>query len=152
MVGLHPYEYVSFNSLVGGTGGAQGRFELDYWGISLAEATRRLEDHLEDSHDLPRPGQPFKVYVCGNVWSAAEYFPSWLTAVERREDADFQIAISQHYCPHVPGSRRLLGVMRNGAALSFVEDLRPSRPAQPDRFDQAKNKKPLAPTRKSGSS
>jgi hypothetical protein len=33
--GLHPYEYVYYNSLVGGTGGAYGGFEMDYWGTSF---------------------------------------------------------------------------------------------------------------------
>jgi hypothetical protein len=32
---LHPYEYVHYNSLVGGTRGAYGRFEMDYWGTSF---------------------------------------------------------------------------------------------------------------------
>jgi hypothetical protein len=36
-MGLHPYEYVYYNSLVGGTPGAYGRFEMDYWGTSSKE-------------------------------------------------------------------------------------------------------------------
>ena len=35
--GLHPYEYVYYNSLVGWTPGAYGRFEMDYWGTSSKE-------------------------------------------------------------------------------------------------------------------
>ena len=34
---LHPYEYVYYNSLVGGTRGAYQRFEMDYWGTSSKE-------------------------------------------------------------------------------------------------------------------
>lgn len=37
-VRLHPYEYVYYNSLIGGVDGAVRRFETDYWGISFKEA------------------------------------------------------------------------------------------------------------------
>ena len=36
-VNLYPYEYVYYNSLVGGLAGAHDRYELDYWRISLRE-------------------------------------------------------------------------------------------------------------------
>ena len=36
-VRLYPYEYVYYNSLVGGLAGARDRYELDYWRISLRE-------------------------------------------------------------------------------------------------------------------
>jgi hypothetical protein len=37
---LHPYQTTYFNALVGGGAGAGGRFELDYWGNSMREAGR----------------------------------------------------------------------------------------------------------------
>ncbi len=39
IVQLHPYEYVYYNAIVGGTGGAYQRYEMDYWCTSLREAT-----------------------------------------------------------------------------------------------------------------
>lgn len=39
---LFPYEYVYYNSLVGGPAGASGRYEMDYWRISLREAALEL--------------------------------------------------------------------------------------------------------------
>jgi hypothetical protein len=41
-VRLHPYEYVYYNILVGGTGGAFEGYEMDYWGTSLDEIGRHL--------------------------------------------------------------------------------------------------------------
>jgi hypothetical protein len=41
-VQLHPYEYVYYNSFVGGTRGAFRNFEMDYWDTSFAEAARYL--------------------------------------------------------------------------------------------------------------
>ena len=35
---LHPYEYVYYNVLVNGTGGAFRFYEMDYWGTSFTEA------------------------------------------------------------------------------------------------------------------
>jgi 4-amino-4-deoxy-L-arabinose transferase-like glycosyltransferase len=129
---LHTEQYIYFNALVDGVAGAEGRYELDYWGTSLAEATHRLVRDLEGRGEAPRAGQaPFKVYVCGNVWSAAAFFPRWLTAVERIDAADFQIAIAQFACASPAGSRRLLGVERAGALLSFVDDLRPGPAIRP---------------------
>jgi len=34
---LHPYEYIYYNSLAGGTRGARGQFEMDYWATSYGE-------------------------------------------------------------------------------------------------------------------
>lgn len=124
VIALHPNQYVYFNQLVGGPRGAQGRYELDYWGTSLAEATRRLVQKLEREHDLPKPGTTWKAHVCGNTYSASEYFPDWIEPVERREDADFHIGIATYYCLHQRGSRPVIEVERAGAVLSFVDDQR----------------------------
>jgi hypothetical protein len=52
MVTLHPYEYIYFNSLVGGLKGAYGRYETDYWGASFKEATDWIvANRLSLSHD-----------------------------------------------------------------------------------------------------
>jgi hypothetical protein len=41
-VQLHPYEYVYYNSSVGGTRGAFRNFEMDYWDTSFTEAAQYL--------------------------------------------------------------------------------------------------------------
>jgi len=43
-VRLYPYEYVYYNSLVGGPAGAIGRYETDYWRISLREMAIELNE------------------------------------------------------------------------------------------------------------
>lgn len=126
LVRLHGNQYLFFNRLVGGVRGAQGRYELDYWGTSLREATERLVAELERRGERPAPGKAFKAYVCGNVYSASEYFPSWIEPVDRRQDADFHIAIASYYCEDRPGRRNIIEATRAGATLSIVEDLRPS--------------------------
>jgi hypothetical protein len=41
-VRLHPYQYIYYNSLVGGTQGAFRNYELDYWGTSYDEAAKYI--------------------------------------------------------------------------------------------------------------
>lgn len=41
---LYPYEYVYYNSLVGGPAGARNRYELDYWRTSMREAAVKLNE------------------------------------------------------------------------------------------------------------
>ncbi len=129
MVQLHPHQYVYFNSLTGGPAGAEGRYEVEYWGTSLRETTLRLADILERAEGVPE--QPHKVWVCADQATAATYFPAWMVAVKRRSEADFQIAVNQFYCPSPPGSRRLVETRRLGALLSFAEDLRQAEKSDP---------------------
>jgi len=44
-VSLHPYQYVYYNQLVGGVGGAFRRYETDYWVTSYKEAAEYLNAH-----------------------------------------------------------------------------------------------------------
>jgi hypothetical protein len=50
MVRHHPHQNVYFNSLTGGIAGAEGRFELDYWGLSY----RRGLEHILRNDDGER--------------------------------------------------------------------------------------------------
>jgi hypothetical protein len=45
IVRLHPYEYIYYNALVGGTRGARGNYELDYWATSYREAALSLNEN-----------------------------------------------------------------------------------------------------------
>jgi hypothetical protein len=123
---LFPNEYVYYNSWAGGLKGAHQRYELDYWGMSLQEATERFVQTLESTSTQPLPNDPpYYVYVCGNVWSAALYFPSWLKPVPRIEEADYVIAIEDFFCKSPAGSQRVLDVTRDDTVLSYVDSIRP---------------------------
>jgi hypothetical protein len=45
MLRYHPFQNVFFNSFVGGPAGAQGKFELDYWGLSYRKGLEFLVKH-----------------------------------------------------------------------------------------------------------
>jgi hypothetical protein len=42
MFKYHPYEHLYFNVLAGGIRGAEGRFDLDYWGLSYRQALEHI--------------------------------------------------------------------------------------------------------------
>ena len=46
IVRLHPYQYVYYSSLVGGSRGAVRQYELDYWATSYAKAMKFLNEVL----------------------------------------------------------------------------------------------------------
>lgn len=64
IVSLHPYEYAYYNSFIGGVNGAFDQFEVDYWCLSLKEATKFVNQVAE-------PGEI--VRVLGPVQSVAPY-------------------------------------------------------------------------------
>lgn len=74
IIWLHPYEYTYFNSLVGGTSGAYGDFDLDYWCTSLKEAAEAVN---QVTH------QDATVQIFGAVQNAAPYLRPDLRLLDR---------------------------------------------------------------------
>ncbi len=60
-VRLHPYQVVFFNRLAGGVAGARANFELDYWGVALAETAAWIDRNLPTGSRiwLTIPGEHF---------------------------------------------------------------------------------------------
>src|SRR5262249_19544919 len=65
MAKLHPYESTSFTRTAGGTRGAGGRYMLDYWGLSLKQASEALLAKLDAGELAPLGDPPWKMAVCG---------------------------------------------------------------------------------------
>lgn len=47
MVALHPYEYLYFNKAFGGLKSAYGRYETDYWALSMREGMEWINNHAD---------------------------------------------------------------------------------------------------------
>jgi Dolichyl-phosphate-mannose-protein mannosyltransferase len=125
LVRLHPYEYLFYNSLVGGLHGAARRYETDYWVNIMPAAVRNLETYLDqiDTHDPLRP-QHFTVGVCGERVSfeneadrRLQWTPDW-------DHADFFIAPTQMNCDQVLRGRIVNLIERVGVPIGVVKDLR----------------------------
>jgi len=98
---LHPYEYIYYNSFAGGVVGAQGRYELDYWGTSMRAMAQYANANLPqgvsvvvwgppapfwryarpdlkvyDSRDDSRPASDFYAVILRRARMELEYYPS----------------------------------------------------------------------------
>lgn len=122
-VRLHPYEYVYFNSFVGGLRGAAGRFETDYRGGSYKESVEWLRDRL------PSEGPPAKVFATGTAFQSGYFFDRRMVWAGL-DDADYLITNTRddRHLPETP--RQLLySVDREGVTLGRVYRLHPPDPA-----------------------
>jgi hypothetical protein len=122
MVRLHPFQYTYFNSITGGVAGARPRFMLDYWGLSLTQASRRLRAYIAERHDAP-PGGTWTVAVCGphppvNVALGPRYTTTW-----NPKGADFAMTLGEFYCATLDAPL-LFEIVREGVVYASVYDIR----------------------------
>lgn len=122
MVRLHPYEYTDFNHLVGGVKGARPFFMLDYWGLSLKQASQQFLTYLANHNDKPPNGQ-WKVAVCGphppvSVALGPKFDISW-----DPKGADFAMTLGEFYCAKLDAPL-LFEIVRDGVVYARVYDIR----------------------------
>lgn len=100
MAALHPLEYVAFNSFAGGTAGAFGRFDLDYWSAAATEAVRRLHTKLIRDIGSNQTQRPLGILICIG-WREHMVQPmlpkSW-TAEPNSGMADYTIQTERWQC------------------------------------------------------
>ncbi len=121
-VRLHPYEYVGYNQLVGGTAGANGRFEGDYWSATLREAALGLRQSVEmEAHP---PAKPYLVAVCAEPAQIEPYLGPRLKATEDWDDADFMLTARNVGCDDVVPGMTYRTISRAGVPLAMVVDMR----------------------------
>jgi hypothetical protein len=120
LVQLHPYQYVYYNGLVGGPGGAFRKFELDYWALSYREATEFLNE------DAPYGAS---VVVWGPDQVVQRYARDDLHILEFKEDGpeeqapDYAILSSRWNNDQLlfPGAATIFRAGRDGAVLAVVK-------------------------------
>jgi hypothetical protein len=100
LVELHPLEYVAMNALAGGTRGAYGRFELDYWAVAATVAVRRLEERLDYDSSGRFAENPPSILIC-IPWREAVVQPllerPWRIETDPQK-AEFIIATERSRC------------------------------------------------------
>jgi hypothetical protein len=122
MARLHPYEYTHFNRIAGGAAGARPRFMLDYWGLSLTQASRQLRARIADRGEQP-PRGTWTVAVCGphppvTVALGAQFTTTW-----HPKGADFAMMLGEFYCAKLDAPV-LFEVERDGVVYARVYDIR----------------------------
>ena len=122
MTRLHPYEYTHFNRIAGGAAGARPRFMLDYWGLSLTQASRQLLALIAERGERPSRDK-WTVAVCGphppvTVALGPQFITTW-----NPKGADFAIMLGEFYCAKLDAPV-LFEVVRDGVVFARVYDIR----------------------------
>jgi hypothetical protein len=129
LVRLHPYEYLVFNPLVGGIGGASRRYAMDYWFTIMPEAVDGLEAYLDRTE--PRasrdPKHSYSVAICGERAAFLKKAKPHLHWAEVWETADFFIAPTHMNCDRDSQGKVVVTVKRLGVPLGYVKDQRARR-------------------------
>ncbi len=123
LVRLHPYEYMFYNSLVGGLENASRRFEMDYWVNSMPEAVAALKAFLDREGPASRP---YSVAMCAEQTSfenEADGDPR-LEWTDEWDESDFFISPTQMNCDRVFGGKVIATIERFGALIAVVKDTR----------------------------
>ena len=122
MVRLHPYEYTHFNHIEGGAAGVRTRYMLDYWGLSIKQASEQLRDVLAARHEQPR-GATWTVAVCGPHPAAVVALGPQYSAIWDPKGADFAMTLGEFYCAKLDAPV-LFDIMREGVVYARVYDIR----------------------------
>ncbi|MGY3485149.1 hypothetical protein ACVW1C_003032 [Bradyrhizobium sp. USDA 4011] len=137
LVRLHPYEYLFYNSIVGGLEGASRRYDLDYWFGSMPEALGQLEDFLRATPEgASRPWRIYSVAVCGDRHS----FEKTVTLPQLHwdfrstwQESDFFLAPTHMNCDEDLDGKVIGIVERLGVTIAYIKDrralIRPSETA-----------------------
>ena len=123
MVRLHPYQYTYYNHLIGGVAGARPRFMIDYWGLSMTQASRRLRAWIEARGEKPPAGRPWKVAVCGPHPAVEVALGPNYSTIWDPNGADFAMMLNEFYCAKLDAPI-LLQVVRDGVVYARVYDIR----------------------------
>ena len=122
MARLHPYEYTHFNHIAGGVAGARPRYMLDYWGLSMTQASRQLRALVGERGETPRAAT-WAVAVCGPHPAVAVALGPQYSAIWKPQGADFAMTLGEFYCAKLDAPV-LFEVMREGVVYARVYDIR----------------------------
>jgi hypothetical protein len=130
-VRLHPYQYVYYNQLVGGVGGAFRRYETDYWVTSYKEAAEYLNANAPADS---------RVVVWGADHIVKNYARDDLVISDYRKesrnpepDQDYAVISTRHSkdLTLYSGAPVVFQVSRAGAIFVVVKRLSPQDSSQP---------------------
>ena len=121
IIRLHPYEYVYYNTFIGGEAGALRRFELDYWGTSYREAADWLNESapLEANVWVDGPAHLLDMYLREdlNLYSTYE--------AERAEQYDYVVSTTRYDLDlkSYPDAEIVYSIERGGGLLAVIKHI-----------------------------
>lgn len=86
---LHPYQYIFYNSIVGGLKGAYGKYETDFWGVGYKEAVEWFNNNIN------KPDQKYVIATDGSPLSSYYYFKKNMKHKYGPVGADYYISFTR---------------------------------------------------------
>ncbi len=119
IISLHPYEYIYYNSFIGGVNGAYDRYDLDYWGISYREAAEYVNSVAPPNATIwvEGPSHLFALFARDDL---KIYSPS---EVERAESYNYVVALTRYNFDEItyPEAKVIYQIMRGDAVLAVIK-------------------------------
>jgi hypothetical protein len=119
IIRLHPYEYIYYNSFIGGMDGAQGRFELDYWGTSYREAAEYVNKIAPANSVIwvEGPSQLFGLYAREDLKIYSDH------EAERADHYDYVVATTRYNLDQTsfPDAKIIYKITRGDAILTVIK-------------------------------
>ena len=121
---LYPYEYTYYNSFVGGTSGAEGTFETDYWLTCYKEAVEEFDSYSTE---------PETLIVRREASNAAYYASEKIKVIDYRslvdtrplERGDYLLISSRLDAVHIieDYSPNIIEIRRDGVTFCVIKEI-----------------------------
>ena len=121
LIQLHPYQYIYYNSLIGGTGGAFRKFELDYWFTAYHDAALWLNQNASPNAKIGGEGPAYLLYA----YLRPDLKPQYTN--ESNQQYDYFTATSRYNqdLALYPEAKVIYAIERDGAVLTEIKRLSP---------------------------
>lgn len=117
MIMIHPYEYIYYNSFVGGLKGAYGKYETDYWGLAYKESIVWFNKNVNDKN------KTYKIWVEADPLSSSYYFQPNMSLTQIMNDADYIFTFTRwNFHLRHPG-KTIYTVQREDIPLVFIKEI-----------------------------
>ena len=103
-------------------GGARPLYMVDYWGLSMRQASLELRRLLAARGERPRDGN-WKVAVCGPHPAVQVALGEQFSAIWKPKGADFAMTLGEFYCAKLDAPI-LFDIVREGVVYARVYDIR----------------------------
>ncbi len=111
----HPYEYVYFNSILGGNRGAWRKMEFEVYGTALGEATRWVRQNGERGE-----GGSMRVSAVGNPFQTEYYYGPGMVNTDMKR-SDYFLCGTRLLCHELfPGQPAVHAIQREGIPLAVI--------------------------------
>ena len=112
---LHPYQYIYYNSLVGGLKGAYEKYETDYWGAANKEAVEWFNKNIND------PNKIYYIITEGDPLSSVYYFKKNMIFTYDFNKANYAISFTRWNSDQKYSGKTIYKVEREGVPLVYIK-------------------------------